>query len=157
MDNGTKQEFIRRITQCNRSQLLLVTFDICLTYMEEAEQCCSREEWEGYRDALRDADHCVERLQDTLNFQYDISMQLYPLYSFCRGSLMQALYQRRTEGIEHAKRVLTQLQAAFEQAAGQDTSEPLMQNTQQIYAGMTYGKKQLNEDYREPDSRGFFA
>lgn len=157
MDNGTKQEFTRRIAQSNRSQLLVVTFDICLSYVEEAEQCCQRQEWDAYRDALRGADQCLERLQDTLDFQYEISMQLYPLYTFCRGSLMKALYQRKTEGAAHAKGVLTRLRTAFEQAAQQDTSEPLMQNTQQIYAGMTYGKKQLNEDYREPDSRGFFA
>ena len=44
------------------------------------------------------------------------------------------------------------------EVAKQDTSEPLMHNTQQVYAGMTYGKEQLNENFQESDtSRGFFA
>lgn len=33
-----------------------------------------------------------------------------------------------------------------------------MQNTQQVYAGMTYGKNDLTETFQMPEtSRGFFA
>ena len=34
---------------------------------------------------------------------------------------------------------------SFEQVAKQDTSGAVMANTQQIYAGLTYGKGTLNE------------
>lgn len=157
MDNQTKQEFTRRISQSNRSQLTLVTYEICFAYLGEAEQCFEQAHWEGYKENIRHADQCVERLQETLDFQYDIAAQLYPLYSFCRSQLMRAIYQRRAEAMGHAKKVLDGLYAAFTEAAQQDTTEPLMHNTQQVYAGMTYGKEQLNENYREPASRGFFA
>jgi hypothetical protein len=32
-----------------------------------------------------------------------------------------------------------------------------MQHTQQVYAGLTYGKGVLNESYEEEAMRGFFA
>lgn len=157
MDNQTKQEFTRRISQSNRSQLTLVTYEICFSYLEEAQKCHGQADWEGFKENIRHGDGCVARLQDTLDFQYDIARQLYPLYGFCRGELMRSMYRRDTEGIGHAKKVLDGLYAAFEEAGRLDTSEPLMHNTQQVYAGMTYGKEQLNENYREPASRGFFA
>lgn len=157
MDNQTKQEFTRRISQSNRSQLTLVTYEICFAYLEEALCCLEQKDWEGYKENIRHGDQCIVRLQETLDFRYELAAQLYPLYAFCRSRLMGALYRHSPEEIEHAKKVLKQLYAAFTEAAKQDTSEPLMHNTQQVYAGMTYGKEQLNENYREPASRGFFA
>ena len=43
------------------------------------------------------------------------------------------------------REVMTKLKEAFEEVAKQDTSGPLMENTQQVYAGLTYGKGSLNE------------
>ena len=34
--------------------------------------------------------------------------------------------------------------------AKQDFEGPIMQNTQQIYAGLTYGKGYFNESYMDP-------
>ena len=50
------------------------------------------------------------------------------------------------------------LYTAFEQTMSQDTSAPLMSNTQHVYAGYTYGKNDLVETCQDFDaSRGFFA
>ena len=47
---------------------------------------------------------------------------------------------------------------SFVEAAKQDKSAPLMKNTQQVYAGMTYARGAVNEDYMDVDShRGFFV
>ena len=53
--------------------------------------------------------------------------------------------------------MLQQLYEAFAASARQDTSEPLMQNAQQVYAGYTYGKNNINESYDVQSSRGFLA
>lgn len=158
MDSQTKQDFTRRIAQSNRGQMIVVIYDICFSYMEEAKTYCQHNQMQEYKEAVKNADRVIARLQDTLNFKYELATQLYPLYTYCRKELMKAVYQQKTEGIEHAEKVLMQLYSGFKQVAKTDTSEPLMQNTQQVYAGMTYGKETICENYREPDtSRGFFA
>ena len=46
----------------------------------------------------------------------------------------------------------------FLHAAEQDHSEPLMKNTQQVYAGYTYGRDNLVETCQDSDSsRGFLV
>lgn len=158
MDNATKQEFTRRITQSNRGQMIVVMYDICFSYLQEAREVCADGQMKEYKDAVKNADRVIARLQDTLDFKYELAGELYPLYTFCRKELMKSVYQQKTEGIENADKVLHNLYAGFKEAAAQDDSEPLMHNTQQVYAGMTYGKETINENYREPDtSRGFFA
>jgi flagellar protein FliS len=93
-----------------------------------------------------------------LNFAYPISKNLYVLYCFARNELSKSLYENSLEGLQHAEKVLKNLYAGFVEAAKQDTSGPLMHNTQQVYAGMTYGRMNLNENFRELDQdRGFFA
>lgn len=158
MDNATKQEFTRRITQSNRGQMIVVMYDICFSYLQEAREVYADGQMKAYKDAVKNADRVIARLQDTLDFKYELAGELYPLYTFCRKELMKSVYQQKTDGIENADKVLHNLYRGFVEAAAQDDSEPLMHNTQQVYAGMTYGKETINENYREPDtSRGFFA
>ena len=40
---------------------------------------------------------------------------------------------------------MEQLLPSFREVAKQDTSEAVMKNVQQIYAGLTYGRGSLNE------------
>ncbi|MBR1391582.1 MAG: flagellar protein FliS [Lachnospiraceae bacterium] len=158
MDNMRKQDFTRRIAQSNRGQLVVIMYEICFAYLEEAREACQNNEEKAYRDSVRRADRVVAQLQDSLNFRYGLSEELYNLYDFCRRELMKALYQRNEQCLMNVEKILRNLYTGFQQAAKQDQSEPLMHNTQQVYAGMTYGKEHLNENLNDPgNSRGFFA
>ena len=61
--------------------------------------------------------------------------------------------------LDSAMNVMNTLYIGFEGVAKEDNSPPLMENTQQLYAGLTYGKGSLNETYIDPKehSRGFKA
>ena len=59
--------------------------------------------------------------------------------------------------IDEAEKILKRLYTSFCEVAKSDTSGPLMRNTQQVYAGMTYGRTTLNESYMEDSHRGFFV
>lgn len=158
MDKETKQDFTRRIAQSNRAQLVVICYEIGLSYLEEAKKAGEEKEWEHFRTALRQSDQVLAHLQDRLNFQYDLSRNLYQLYDFCRGQLMKAMYQQSVMPLQQTEVILKELHEAFQTVSQQDGSAPLMQNTQQVYAGMTYGKEQLNENFQDLDSsRGFFA
>ena len=43
----------------------------------------------------------------------------------------------------HIKSVISKLLTAYRELAGQDESGPVMQNSQTVYAGLTYGKNSL--------------
>lgn len=158
MDAEKKQEFTRRIAQSNRSGLIVIQFEMTETYMEDAKAALDADDYDAFKTAIHNADRVLAELSETLNFKYALAGELYALYNFARRSLMLCIVRKNCQGIEDARRVLVPLRKAFEKVAAQDTSEPLMQNTQQVYAGMTYGKEDLNESFQEPEtSRGFFA
>ena len=152
------QDFTRRISQSNRSGLTVIIYEIIFAYMDEAKESLSMDQYEDFKAALLKAQRGVDELMQSLDFRYDISRDLYSLYVFVKETIAKAVVKKNTDDLEGAREVLMNLYDAFVEAAKQDHSNPLMQNTQQVYAGITYGKNNLTETFQEPEtSRGFFA
>ncbi|MBO5373503.1 MAG: flagellar protein FliS [Lachnospiraceae bacterium] len=152
------KDFTRRISQCNKGEMIVIIYDILFAYMEDAKESYAVHNYEGFKLALKKAEKAVDELIKALSFRYDIAKDLYSLYVFAKESMAKAVIKNRLKEVEDARRVLYQLYEAFVEAAKQDHSEPLMKNTQQVYAGMTYGKNNLTETFQELEtSRGFFA
>lgn len=152
------QEFTRRISQSNRGGLVLVIYDILFAYLSDAKEAYQKEEWEEYKEALRHAQRAVNELLSSLNYSYQLAENLNQIYVFCSVSLSKAMYKRSIEEMYTAERLLEKLYDAFSKTMTQDTSAPLMRNTQQVYAGYTYGKDDLVETCQDFDtSRGFFV
>lgn len=151
-------DFTRRISQSNRSGLTVINYEIIFAYLDDAKKAYQEEKWEAFKVALRKAQNSVGELMQTLDFSYDISRNLYRIYVFCKDSLAAAMYKRSLTEIENAEKMLRKLYQSFCKVAETDSSAPMMKNTQQVYAGYTYGKGDLVENCQELDkSRGFFA
>ncbi len=61
------------------------------------------------------------------------------------------------DNLQEVKKIMSSLQTAFEEVSKQDQGEPLMSNSQAVYAGLTYSKSSLNETITETKNRGFLA
>ncbi len=152
------QEFTARITQDNRTQLVVTIYDIILASLKDAEEAFAKEEKEEWRHSLERAQALVIELIDALDFQYALSKELLPIYLFVNRKILHAMARNRVELLEGLDKVLLNLRNAFEEVSKTDSSGPVMQNTQKVYAGMTYGKNSfLSEMYQEESNRGFQA
>ena len=139
------QEYTLRVTQSNRTQLVVVIYEIILTYLEDAGECHKAADWEGFSEAIGKASGFVKELVGALDFKYEISMQLYSLYLYSNRCLNAA---RRTKNVEELKGieiVINGLKKSFETIAETDKSEAVMKNTQAVYEGLTYGKDSKNQ------------
>ncbi|RDU25069.1 flagellar export chaperone FliS [Anaerosacchariphilus polymeriproducens] len=152
------QEYTLRISQSNRTQLVVVIYDILLTYLSEAEDADAKEDKNEFRYAVRKAQPFVTELMSALNFQYEISYELMRLYLYVNRSLALSLIKNDSSELKGPKIVIKNLRKAFEEISRKDSSQPLMKNTQQIYAGLTYGKGCLKEfSNMQGENRGFLA
>lgn len=158
MDNSLKQDFTRRLSQCNSGGMIVIMYEILFTYMQDAQKAYESDNHAAMKEAIRRSQAVLDELIHSLNFAYDISSNLHSLYVFCKNELARSLYENRMDGLQEADKILRRLYYAFSEAAKQDTSAPIMSNTQQIYAGMTYGRTSLNEnDMNYDHQRGFFV
>ena len=158
MDSKQKQIFTRRLSQCNSGEMIVIIYDIAFTYMSDADRAFAEGRHEDMKTEIRRAQRALDELIGSLDFSYDIAEKLYSLYVFCKNELSRAMYENKPDGLKSAEKILRRLYASFVEAAKQDTSAPLMENTQQVYAGMTYARGELNESCMDEDGhRGFFV
>ncbi len=151
MTDEMKQEFTRRITSANRSEMVVITYEIALEYLNEADEAGSGE---PFYEAVKHAKRCVEQLRSVLDYNYEISHTLMRLYNFIAEELDRAVMRNDPSCYAESRKILTELHEAWSEVSNQDESDQLMNNSEKVYAGLTYGPEGANEATSDP-SRGF--
>ncbi|MDD6037839.1 MAG: flagellar protein FliS [bacterium] len=158
MTDEKKKEFTRRLAECNSGEMIVIEFEVLFTYLEDALAIFDTDADE-FKRTIHWADAVLVRLQESLDFKYEIAAQLYPLYNYGRRQLALAVATHKTKPVHNTRRVMEPLYQAFQKIAKEDDSPAVMQHTQSVLAGYTYGRDSLGEvlcDVTEP-RRGFFA
>lgn len=151
-----KQEFTLRISKANKSQMIVILYDMTLEYLQSALDSYKSSDKQEYKKNIQNAKNCIDELLNSLNYSYEIASVLRGLYYFYKRELSTAAIMEKEELILPVMDMIKELKNSFEIIAKQDTSAPIMENTQSVYAGLTYGKDCLNIDLSDQGSnRGF--
>lgn len=153
------QVFTARVTQASKSELIVILYEMILSELKEARSAYETGDLTIFDRDLKKAQRFVNELIVVLDYQYTISYDLLSLYLYVNKRIITAIIKKNPISLDSAETVLNKLLSGFEGVSKEDTSGPMMRNTQQLYAGLTYGKGRLNETYIDPDnrSRGFTA
>lgn len=158
MTKELKQKYTLKITQSNKTQLITILYEMLLIYTDEAEEAYDREDRMEFRESIRKARGCVNELLGSLNFEYELAANFLQLYLYVNRELIKAEVQNQKAPLENAEKVIRGLHGAYEKLEVMDTSGPVMQNVQTVYAGLTYGRNHLNENLADQGiDRGFRA
>ena len=152
--------FTRRITSANKSEIIVIIYDIIEENLALAKKALAEDDRETYRNEIKQAISFVKELLVSLDMNYEVSKYLASLYIYVSRCLNFALVSGKKEEIEAAEKVLRKLGESFREVAKTDESEPVMENTQRVYAGITYGRGlDLDETLvaSAMESRGFRA
>ncbi len=156
MTKELKQQFTLKISQANKTQLVVILYEMLLEYIEEAKQAYSNQDKDGFRQGIRRAKGCLHELMASLHFEYALSGNLLQIYAYADRQLTKADIRFSLKEVILVESIMARLHDAYETVSAQDTSEPVMANTQTVYAGLTYGKSNLTESLTdEGSSRGF--
>ena len=80
------------------------------------------------------------------------------LYLYCKRELIGAAAKEEPDQISHAEMVFEKLHETYQKLEKMDADQPILTNTQTVYAGLTYGRNQINESVSDPVvNRGFRA
>ena len=153
------QDFSMRVTQANRSELIVIMYEIILRDIEYAKEAFAEEDFVTYEKELTQAGRFIHELMASLDYSIGLSYQLMSLYIFANKELTAARVQRQPEKLSGVTEVFEKLLTGYQKVSEEDTSGPVMKNTQQVYAGLTYGRGTLNEMYVNGNEarRGFMA
>lgn len=158
IEKEKKKEYTRRITLANKTEIISITYEIALDYMNEAKERLVSKKEEAFNVSLRSAKKCLDALIGALDFKYEISGNLMQLYLFAKKELSCAQAKKEEKHVDNAYLVIEKLMKTWKKIEKYDESESELKNVEQVYAGLTYGKEALNESIQDPTgNRGFIA
>jgi flagellar protein FliS len=140
-----KKEYTARVAQANRSDLVVIIYELFLLAMDEAKTAFDKGELSDGVKHIKRAEGFLQELMGSLDHRYQIAEELMRLYRYVYEQLILSVLRRKMVNEDIVREVMGKLKEAFMEVAKQDTTGPVMGNTQKIYAGLTYGKGSLNE------------
>ena len=142
-----------RITQANNVQMIIISYEVIETYLDDAANASDHN---IYVENIDLAKRCIEEMMNNLHYEYDLSKALKELYLYMKKQLRKAAWEDDKDAINEVKNMVSKLRESYTQVADQDSSSPVMQNTQSVMAGMTYGRNQiLDEVSQDISNRGY--
>lgn len=158
MKKEKKQEFTLRIAQANKTQMVVILYDMVLVYLQDSLEAYDKKDYKEYKWNIEHAKECIDELLNSLHMEYEIAGILKGLYFFYKRELTTAAVQQKKEKVLPVMQMLQELKESYEQVSAQDTSAPIMENAQAVYAGLTYGKTSLYVDLSDQGThRGFLV
>lgn len=159
MEKDRLNAYAARVAQANRSELVVIIYEAFLDSVDEGKKLLEEGNIMECRREIDRARGFLTELMGSLDFTYEIAHYLRRLYVYSYHELCQGIALRDSERFEHAVNIISKLLSAFKEVAAQDDSDTVMQNTEPIYAGLTYGRNSLNESIGVDISmnRGFQA
>ena len=159
MNKEQIKEYTARVAQANRTELVVIIYELILDSIREAEMCYHEGELDAGTVHIRKAQSYLQELKGSLDPQYALSGQLRQLYRYVNEQLIQTTVRQKPVHLDAASNAIRGLMKSFREIAKQDTSGPVMANAQEVYAGLTYGRKALDEVLMNENegSRGFRA
>ena len=112
MNKNKKERFTNRIINANRTELIVILYEMCFEYMAE--------------DDISKSQQIIRRLESDLNFDYELSYQLFNIYTYAERELVKYNIDLNPAHITNTKRILTPLYEAFLEISKQDKSKPLL-------------------------------
>ena len=153
MNNDTIKTYSYRISQATRSQLVVITYDIIIDYLNDA---LDKKDSSEYKESLHMAMRGIDQLITGLDMDYEVSAQLYQLYIYMKRTLISMQVSMDCNKINKIISMIKKLREAFLEVSRQDTSEPVMKNTQKVYSGLTYSRSGANETAQDTlGNRGY--
>lgn len=158
MTSEMKQQFTLRITRANKSQLVVILYEMLLTYLDETQEAHEKGDKAEFRAGIRKVRGCLRELMASLHYEQNLAYNLLQLYLYADRELTRADVHNTVEELSHVRMVMSKLHEAYETVSSKDASAPIMANTQTVYAGLTYGRGELTENLADQGSdRGFRA
>jgi len=153
------QTYTLRVSQASPCELVVIMYDIILDDVKNAREAIGLGDSRQYQADLNHAVKFVNELMEALDFSESIAFRLMSLYIYVNKMLAKARVSGKVASLDDVEMVIRKLRDGFDGIKGQDTTGPVMQNVQQVYAGLTYGRGKLNETYLNAQdyNRGFNA
>ena len=105
------------VTTANPGKLLIMLFDGALKFSGRARLAIEENDIEQANNYIKKCQDIIDELTSSLNMDYEISKQLYPLYEYINHQFLQANIHKDTRFLDEADKLLRDYRATWLEAS----------------------------------------
>lgn len=113
MVNAAEAYRRQQIMTATPEALTLMLYNGCLKFIGEGIDAVSEKKYEAGNTALQKAQRIISEFRLTLNMEYEISHQLFPLYNYVYDRLVEGNLRSDISKLEEARDIITELRDAW--------------------------------------------
>lgn len=152
----TNSDYVARISNASPIKLVVITYELILAHVDDAMN--SRDDRKEYVRHVELSTELLGTLMDALNMDYELSRTLFPLYVYVNKLLINSKISRTMDYLKDVRDILTPLYKSWVDVAQNEAADqPVMDKSQTIYAGLTYGRGELSEYIKEDEQKSYKA
>ena len=153
-----KRAFTRRIAHANKTQIITILYEMVMEYLDAARDAYEDGDMADFDIEVNRAQECINELIRSLHLEYDLAHNFLQLYLFAKRELIMAMTRHSIVPVEYVEHMMERLHESYLELEKEDMTPAQMQGTETVYAGLTYGREDLNEAVSLAGfSRGFMA
>lgn len=140
---------VSNIAKVSRGKLLCSTYELLLEQIKQAE----KSQGEKRKAHLAKGIQVLQTLVSDLNFKASLSKELFRIYVYVQGLLVQA---KSNDQITEAYELIDKVYKGFKKVVeNEEERRSSIQNTEKVHASLTYGKENIIETTLYDPDRGF--
>ncbi len=113
MVNAAEAYKRQQVLTATPEALTLMLYNGCLKFIDEGMKALEKKDYEATNTALQKAENIISEFRITLNMDYEISHQLFPLYNYVYDRLVEGNLKSDPKQLEEAKDIVTELRDAW--------------------------------------------
>ena len=135
-----------RITQAGIGELTVIMLEIEMQWIQEALESYEAGDIDTYVDCVEKAQATQLELMNELNLDNEVSRDVYSVYVYFNKKLIHSKIKKVPQDLDRIVTMLKKYHESFNKIAHTDTEGPVMDQSEKVYAGLTYGSSGLVEN-----------
>lgn len=135
-----------RITQASVGELTVIMLEMEMQWIREALEAYDKGDMDTYISYVEKAQATQVELMNGLNLDNEVSKDVYSVYVFFNKQLINSKIKKAPQDLDRILDMLGEYHESFKAIAGTDDGTPVMDQSEKVYAGLTYGSGGLVEN-----------
>ncbi len=134
-----------RISQAGIAEMTTIMFEMEIQWMEEAVAAYGESNLEEFVRCTDKAQLVQVELMNVMNRSNDVAEDVYSVFAYMNKQLIRSKIKRQPLEFDRMLAMLHKYHTSFAALIPTDQGGPVMQQSEKVYAGLTYGAGGLVE------------
>lgn len=134
-----------RIAQAGIAEMTTIMLEMEMQWIQDASAAYTEKKLEEFERCVDKAQSVQVELMNVMNMENPVAVDVYSVFVYINKQLIRAKIKRRPLEFERLVAMLEKYHAGFGELIKTDQGGPVMQLSEKVYAGLTYGAGGLVE------------